>query len=141
MGIFLDLSKAFDTIDHNILLHKLHHYGVRGIAYEWFKSYLNNRNQYTIYNHCKLESNTITYGVPQNSILGPLLFILYLNDIEYSSNILSFYIYADDTNIIVSDKTVDNLILTVNHELSQVSSWFKSNRLSLNIDKTNYIMF
>ena len=141
IGIFLDLSKAFDTINHDILLHKLHYYGVRGTAFEWFKSYLQDRIQFVSYNNCKSDINPIHCGVPQGSILGPLLFIIYMNDIVYSSTKMSFYMFADDTNLIISDSNLQRLITTINIELSHISSWFKANKLSLNIKKTNYIIF
>ena len=141
MGIFLDLSKAFDTINHSILLDKLLHYGVRGTAFEWFKSYLTNRSQYVSYNGYKSDMNNITCGVPQGSILGPLLFIIYLNDIVYSSDRFSFFIFADDTNTVISDQKLDQLLKKVNDELVKISLWFKCNKLSLNITKTNFVMF
>lgn len=96
-GVFLDLSKAFDTIDHSILLDKLNHYGFRGIANDWFKDYLSNRNQYVSYNGVSSTKSKIICGVPQGSILGPLLFILYVNDIHLVTNSLDVISFADDT--------------------------------------------
>ena len=92
IGIFLDLSKAFDTIDHNILLYKMNYYGFRGIVYHWFKSYLSNRKQYINIGPNKSDQQNIICGVPQGSILGPLLFILYVNDITNTSDVLDFII-------------------------------------------------
>ena len=140
-GIFIDLSKAFDTIDHNILLSKLEFYGVRGCALEWFKDYLANRQQFTVINKVDSTRRTITHGVPQGSILGPLLFLLYVNDLHNSSSLLSFLLFADDTTIIYSNPSYDSFIRTLNIELIKVSSWFKSNKLSLNASKTKCMFF
>ena len=120
IGIFLDLSKAFDTINHDILLSKLSHYGVRVSAFEWLKSYLSGRTQFTSFNNHDSTSHDIICGVPQGSILGPLLFILYL---------------------LASHKNLHTLIHSINNELGHVSTWFKANKLSLNINKTNFMLF
>ena len=99
IGIFIDLSKAFDTLNHAILLKKLEHCGVRGISLIWFTSYLENKMQYVIYNNSISKKCKIVTGVPQGSILGPLLFLIYINDICNASRLLKFILYADDTNI------------------------------------------
>ncbi len=141
IGIFLDLSKAFDTIDHNILMSKLHHFGIRGVAFEWFRNYLSHRTQYVNFNGHDSSKLDVSCGVPQGSILGPLLFIIYINDLIYLSNYSNMLLYADDTNILFSHSDLDQLVDHVNSELCNISSWFKANKLSLNIDKSNYIIF
>ncbi len=141
MGVFLDLSKAFDTIDFNILLGKLHHYGIRGLALKWFNSYLHGRLQYVdIHNH-KSQKMDVKYGVLQGSILGPLLFILFINDFINSSKLLHKVIFADDTNLFLSHNNSYELQDLLNAELQKVDAWFKSYKLSLNINKTNFIVF
>ena len=141
IALFMDLSKAFDTIDHNILLRKLYNYGIRGVAWSWIKSYLSNRQQYVLIDDVKSPISFINCGVPQGSILGPLLFLIYINDIVNSSSVLSFILFADDTNILLAHKNLRELINIMNLELKNVSSWFKCNKLSLNISKTHIMHF
>ena len=140
LGVFMDLSKAFDTIDHNILLDKLYHYGFRGISHAWFSDYLSNRSQYVNYNNTISSYEKVTCGVPQGSILGPLLFILYMNDICNTSKLLSFILFADDTTVFLSDTDINVLYETMNRELKEVCNWFKCNKLSLNASKTNLML-
>ena len=142
---FLDLSKAFDTIDHTVLLAKLRYYGIHDTALLLLKSYLNNRKQYVEFEDTKSEILPITIGVPQGSILGPLLFIIYINDFSQASNIFKFIMYADDTTLFSNLKSFGNNIQTkeylINAELSNVIEWLHINKLSLNKSKSKYMIF
>ena len=139
--IFLDFAKAFDTVNHEILLKKLHHYGIRGTPLNWFKSYLFDRQQLKEINDTLSDIDYIKCGVPQGSILGPLLFLIYINDIVNTSTVLKFFLFADDTTIIFSSKPSAMVEKVLNDELKKVNKWLVSNKLSLNINKSCYLNF
>lgn len=141
VGVFLDLSKAFDTIDHDILLQKLNLLGVRGVVNNWFGSYLSNRQQFVEISHKRSTLMRISCGVPQGSILGPLLFILYVNDLVNATKDCNVIMFADDTNLFFSSKNLTDLEKTINRELQNICLWFNLNKLSLNVKKTNFILF
>ena len=141
VGVFLDLSKAFDTIDHDILLQKLNLLGIRGVVNNWFRSYLSNRQQFVEISHERSALMRISCGVPQGSILGPLLFIVYINDLVNAVKDCNIIMFADDTNLFFSNKNLNDLEKTINRELKNICLWFNLNKLSLNVKKTNFILF
>ena len=140
-GLFIDLRKAFDTVNHIILLKKLKHYGIRDSVNNWFESYLSNRKQYVFVNGESSQLRNITCGVPQGSVLGPLLFLIYINDLPNISKKLDFYLFADDTNIYFEAENPVLLETILNKELKKLHTWLVVNRLSLNIEKTNFVIF
>jgi hypothetical protein len=141
LGVFLDLKKAFDTVDHNILLRKLEKYGIRGIPLKWLENYLAQRTQCVRILNRDSSFQYITCGVPQGSVLGPLLFLLYINDIDKVGNNLFSVLFADDTNLFMSCKNINVLYSSMNIVLDKVLVWLNSNKLSLNILKTHYMLF
>jgi retron-type reverse transcriptase len=141
VGIFLDLSKVFDTINHRILIKKLEHYGIRGVAKKWFENYLCNIKQIVKYNDVQSEVMTIRSGVPQGSVLGPLLFLLYINDIQFCSELISIVLFADDTNILFSHTCLKQLNEVIQIEMNKIIDWLNANKLSINTEKTKFILF
>ena len=141
IGVFIDLKKAFDTVDHKLLINKFRYYGIRGIASNFLKSYLGNRTQFVKYKDNVSNKQEVVCGVPQGSILGPLLFILYINDMYKVSELLHFIIFADDTNIFYLDRDTSRSIGVIFTELVKLSQWFKLNKISLNVQKSNYMLF
>jgi len=147
-GIFCDLSKVFDFVNHEILLAKLCHYGIRGVSLNWFKTYITNRKQKVKITTQNLKHEsfcrwvTMKNGVPQGSILGPLLFVIYVNDLLSSINkFASPVIYADDKSVLVSANNLKDLQTKIDSTLHYISDWFSFNGLTLNMEKTNMVKF
>ena len=140
-GVFIDLKKAFDTVDHDILVDKLNVYGIRGVANKWLQNYLTNRKQYVVIDDHSSDLLDMTCGVPQGSVLGPIMFIIYINDICNVSDVVKCVSFADDANIFCSERNLTDLQLTLNRELGKLFVWFSVNKLSFNFSKTNYILF
>ena len=141
IGLYLDISKAFDCINHQLLLAKLKFYGIRGLVLDWIKDYLKNRRQFVNYNGVFSDELQLLCGIPQGSILGPLFFLIYINDLPNISEVLSYIIFADDTNVFLSDSDLTSLMYKMNIEINKVFEWFKVNGLRVNLDKTNFMHF
>ena len=142
ISVFLDFKKAFDTVDHKILLSKLNFYGIKRVSHEWLKSYLSERNQITVIDGIT-SSSSISHGVPQGSVLGPLFFLIFINDLPNSSSLLKLILFADDSTLSTSfaEENAMEFTLTLNHELSNVNNWLTSNRICINADKTKFMNF
>ena len=136
----MNFSKAFDTVNKDIMLDKLDRLGFRGIIRDLFDSYLSDRSMYVEVNGCKSETKTLNIGLPQGSVSAPWLFNLYINDMHRSSDKLNFLYFTDDTTIYLSGRDLTRLCEEVCMELCKVDDWLKANRLSLNIDKTFYMI-
>jgi len=119
----------------------LYNYGIRGVLLKWFESYLTNRKQYVFVNNIKSDFKIIGCGVPQGSILGPLLFLVYMNDLSQASQVLQYILYADDSSLFLSVNDLDRLVTRFNNELQNISQWLYINKLILNVNKTNYMIF
>lgn len=142
LSVLIDLSKAFDCVNHSILLYKLERYGINGTTLSWFQSYLRNRELKTVCHNIHSNKSSINIGVPQGSVLGPTLFLIYINDFpSYITATDSLILYADDINITIKSSDTSTLFSKINHIFTSVTTWININRLILNPSKTQFILF
>jgi hypothetical protein len=139
--LFLDLKKAFDTVNHKVLLSKLQQYGCRGPTQKLLASYLSNRSQITLIDNTSSCPKMMRHGVPQGSVLGPLLFLLYINDFQHCADGVAFKLFADDTAVLMSHENVEYLYIYAKQVVAKLFGWLTGNRLSLNLEKTIYMFF
>ena len=137
--VLIDLHKAFDTVNHNILLCKLWHYGIRGTELRWFKSYLSHRHQYLICSHAS-DSTLVTNSIPQGSSLGPLLFLVYINNLPNVVHYSQTGMYADDTGLYTAGLSLLEMETSLNKDLSRFCSWLHANKLSINAVKSKFML-
>ena len=140
-GFFVDSQKVFVTVDQKTLLAKLNHYGIRGVSDDWFKSYLSNRNQCVSINGYESGLAALNCGVPQGSVLGPLLFLLYINDLNQAIKFCKVHHFADDTNLLCLSNSIKKLNKLVNADLKYLVNWLNANKISLNVKKTEVVIF
>ena len=140
-SVFTNLEKAFDTVDHQILLQKLYHYGIRGLAHNWFQSYLFNRQQFFFISGSSSELMSIKCGVPQGSTLGPLLFLLYINDLNSVFNKAITIHFANDTHLSYASKKLSTTESVMTCESKILTEWLRSNKLALNSGKSELVIF
>ena len=140
-GVFNDLQKAFETVDHGILLSKRNHYGVREASYQWIKSYLTGRQQYTAIGYLKSDLCSINYDVPQGSVLGRILFLLYINNLNQAIVHSKVPHFADDTNFLHASQSLKKINKTINFDLSNLVQWLRANKISLNVNKAELVIF
>ena len=140
-GIFVDFQKAFETVDHKILIQKLNYYGIRGIASNWFSSYLQNRAQLVSINGFDSNVNAICCGVTQGSILGLLLFLIYINNLHFAIKYCKVYHFTDDTNLLNFNNSIKTINKRVSHDLKYLPYWLNANKICLNVSKTEAVLF
>ena len=140
-SMFIDLEKAFDTVDHQILFKKCYHYDIRGLAHNWFQSYLFNRQQFVFISGSSSELMSVKCGVPQGSTLGPVLFLLYITDLNSVFNKAITIHFVDDTHLIYASKNLSTTESVMNCKLNKLTEWLRSNKLSLNSGKSELVIF
>ena len=140
-GVFLDLKKAFDIVNHKNRLSKLEYYGMRGKAKDLLSSFIHSRQQFTSIDGQNSELNKIFHGVPQRSVLGPVLFIILINDLHYTAIHSKVWYFADDTNLLFANKSLKKKNKHINHDLTLMNKWLRANEISVNTTKTEIIIF
>ena len=139
--IFVDLQKAFDTVDHDIVIQKLNHCGIRGVAHYWLSSYFQNRLQYVSINGFNSNLEHIYCGISQGSILGPLSFLIYVNNINRAIRYCSAHHFSDDTDLLNYNNSIKRMNKQVKQDLKKLTNWMNANKICLSISKTEVVLF